>query len=232
MSAAGGGGLGARVTAFFVAPAGPLPRARVEAAPVKTGTRQAPARGKTAIRARAVAVLGPAGAGAFAGDLAVAVARAARSPAAVVCRHGAAAPPAVPLPASPAARRLAARLASHGLEVHVRGRSAVVTLPEGDAAAAAAALRAGAAAGDAPVVLALGGPRGPALEALLDEQQLCVVTSRPEADPSIPALAVAALRARLPAGAVCAVEVAPGPLGRGLRPSRDGPLATVLAALA
>jgi hypothetical protein len=232
VSALGAGGLGARLTAFFVAPAGPTPRARPDAAPAQTGARQAPGRGRIAIRARAVAVLGPAGAGVFAGDLAVALARAARAPAAVVCRHGAASPPALPLPVSPAARRLAARLAAQGLEVEVRGRSAVVALPEDDAAAAAAALRADAAAGDAPVVLALGGPRGAALEALLDEQELCVVTSRPGADATIPALAVAGLRARLPAGGVCAVEVAAGPLGRGVRPARGGPLATVLAALA
>jgi hypothetical protein len=228
VSAAEAGGLGARLTAFFVAPTGSLPRGRAAAVPA----RQAPARDQTAVRARTAAVLGPAGAGAFAGELAVALARAARSPAAVVCRHAAAAAPALPLPVSPAARRLAARLASQGLDVDVRGRCALVALPHEDAAAAAAALRAGAAAGDAPVVLALAGPRGAALEALLDAQELCVVTSRPGADASIPALAVDALRARVPAAVVCAVEVAPGPLGLGVRPARGGPLASVLAALA
>jgi hypothetical protein len=230
--------LGARVAAYFVAAPG-------AARPVAAGTRWGRRRGTEAANARgrervatggrAVAVLGPAGAGAFACELAVALARRVRAPAAVVCRHGAPAP-ALALPAAPAARRLVARLTAQGLAAQGRGRVVVVALPDDDAAAAAAARRAAAAAGEAPVVLALGGPRGAALEALLDGQDLCVVTIRPGARPALAALARAGLEARLGPGAVCTTEVAPRPFGpltasAGTR-GRGGPVAAVLGALA
>jgi hypothetical protein len=229
--------LGARVAAYFVASpeaARPVTSGARWGGRSMTGAERTRGRARLATGGRAVAVLGPAGAGAFACELAVALARRVRAPAAVVCRHGAPVP-ALALPAAPAARRLAGRLGVQGLSAQARGRVVVVALPGDDAAAAAAASRAAAAAGDAPVVLALGGARGAALEALLDGQDLCVVTSRPGAQPALAALARAGLEARLGPGAVCATEVAPRPFGplataAGTR-GRGGAVAAVLGAL-
>jgi hypothetical protein len=107
-------------------------------------------------------------------------------------------------PALPAARRLATRLAARGYDARPAGRLAVVRLAGAGDDAAPAARRALAAAGAAPAVLALGGPRTAAFEELLAEQDLVVVGARSGADPVLTRLAVAGL-----AGAVraCACEV-------------------------
>jgi hypothetical protein len=92
---------------------------------------------------------------------------------------------------SRAARRLASRLAAHGLTVRSRGRLAWVALPaEGAAAAARRAIVAGA-----PAVLALTAPRTAALEPVLAEQDLLVLVTP---DPLGPLARLAALAAHEP----------------------------------
>jgi hypothetical protein len=76
--------------------------------------------------------------------------------------------------ALPGARRLAARLSARGIGASARGRLAWVALPRDDRPAAAAAVQAGAAV-DVPLAVALAGPRTPALDALLADQDLIVV---------------------------------------------------------
>lgn len=126
--------------------------------------------------------------------LGLALAHARHSSAAVVCVWSAS--PGIPLPrapALPAARRLAAALARRGHDARAAGRLACVRLAVDCDAAAAEAQRAGAAAGAAPVVLAIGGPRGPAFEALLEQQDLVVVAVARDADPALARLALAGL---------------------------------------
>jgi hypothetical protein len=67
--------------------------------------------------------------------------------------------------------------------------------------AAAQARRASAAAGSAPVVLALAGPRAAAFDALIAEQDLVVVALPADSDPALARLAVAGLER----GLVCAI---------------------------
>ncbi len=107
-------------------------------------------------------------------------------------------------PATPAPRRLAGALAARGLAARPAGRLALVHLPVGAEDAATAARRAIAAAGAAPTVLALGGPRVAAFDALLAEQDLVVVATPRGTDPALARLALAGL-----AGAVrtCGCEV-------------------------
>jgi hypothetical protein len=155
----------------------------------------------------AVAVLAAAAdAHALGAALGLALAQRRRAPAVAVCvwSAGRSAPPAWRAPALPAARRLAARLAARGYDARPAGRLAVVRLAGCDHDAATAARRALAAAGAAPAVLALGGPRTAAFDALLAAQDLVVVGARSGADPVLTRLAVAGL-----AGAVraCACEV-------------------------
>jgi hypothetical protein len=109
--------------------------------------------------------------------LAGALRAATRAPAAVTAVWSPASPDhhdAAPL-AFPASRRLAARLSARALEASARGRLAWVALPSlpGDAAMAARRV----AVIDAPVVAALGGPRTPALDGLMPEQDLIVVVA-------------------------------------------------------
>jgi hypothetical protein len=112
--------------------------------------------------------------------------------------------PAWRAPALPAARRLAAGLAARGYDARPAGRLAVVRLAGSDEDAAVAARRALAAAGAAPAVLALGGPRAAAFDALLAEQDLVVVGARSGTDPVVTRLAVAGLAG---AARACACEV-------------------------
>jgi hypothetical protein len=94
-------------------------------------------------------------------------------------------------PSSSAARRLAASLAARGLEARACGRGVTVALPVAAAEAVAGTQRAIAAAGAAPVVVVLGGPRDAALDALLAEQRrVAVLTSGGE---QLTALALAGL---------------------------------------
>jgi hypothetical protein len=111
-----------------------------------------------------------------------------------------------------AARRLATALAAREVPSAARGRLAIAA-PTGDAATAApAAARALAAAGAAPTVLALGGPREPAFDALLAEQDLVVLVTRPSASGPLADLALAAVGDVATRAVAC--EVGPTPAGR------------------
>jgi len=229
-----------RIAAYFVAPAderasrhagrpGPHPGAEdadVTSSPARmsAGDRPPPA----------VAVLAPpADAQALGAALALALARARRTPLAVLCvwspQPGGAgwrAPP------RPAAARVATALTARGHEAKAAGRLAVVRLGASCEEAASQALRVSAAAGSAPTVLTLGGPRSAAFDALLAMQDLVVVAVAPTADPALARLATAGLTRVL----ICAVAPAnPGrafaAAGLALLPSMRRALAAPVAAL-
>ena len=225
-----------RIAAFFVAPAGeraggdgrdaaPDDDARGPSRPPTRGSRRP---------APAVAVLAPpADAAALAAALGLALARVHRSPAAVIClwdpraaRSGWRAPP------MPAAARLAKALTARGHEAAAAGRLAIVRLSTSCEEAASQALRASAAAGPAPVVLALAGPRAAAFDELLALQDLVVVAVAPASDPALARLAASGLERAL----TCAVPPAdPGRIlaaaGLALLPSTRRAIAAPVAAL-
>ncbi len=159
-----------------------------------------------------VAVLAPAAAApALAAALALALAHRRRAPAAAVCVWSAAsARPLWRAPALPAAARLAAALVARGHAARASGRLVIVRLAAQCDEAAAEALRVSAAAGSAPTVLALAGPRAAAFDALLSEQDLVVVAVAPGSDPALARLAVADLERGL------ACEVPPARPARSL----------------
>jgi hypothetical protein len=112
-------------------------------------------------------------------------------------------------PAAPATRRAAAALRAAGHTVHATGRLVRVELPAGEEDAAAQA-RAALATTVAPGILALAGPRGPALERLLAQCDLVVVATRPDADDELTALAVAEFEARGVAAIAVPFATSPG----------------------
>ena len=138
-----------------------------------------------------VAVLcAPADAIAVAGAVGLALAAWGRAPCVVVVVWSAAPEAAAArAPARPATRRLAASLAGRGLCARSAGRLAVVHLPTDEAEAVAAARRALAAGGHVPAVLAVAGPRGGPLDALIATQDLALVVLRADAEPSLGHLA-------------------------------------------
>ena len=199
--------VGRRLAAYFVAPAGgstPRDDAMLSAdGRQRRADASAPA-GDPPTRACAVPVAGTptslgvlapaADAPALAAVLALALARRHRAPVAMVCVWSTA--PARPLwraPALPAAARLAAALAARGHEVRASGRLVLVRLAAEAAVAAAEAQRATAAAGPAPTVVVLGGPRAAVFEAVLAAQDLVVVAVAPGSDPALARLALAGL---------------------------------------
>lgn len=95
-------------------------------------------------------------------------------------------------PATTGARRLAASMDARGLVARASGRLVIVTLDDAPPAAAAEAGRASAAAGSAPVVIALCGPRDEAFDHLLAAQDLAVVAAADASDELV-RLGVAAL---------------------------------------
>ncbi|MEY2516647.1 MAG: hypothetical protein QOJ89_4005, partial [bacterium] len=111
-------------------------------------------------------------------------------------------------PALPAARRLGATLAARGHAAVAAGRLAVVRLPPAPEDAAVQARRVIAAAGAAPVVLALGGPRAVAFDALLGEQDLVVVATPRGTDPALARLAIAGLSSATARACACEVPLA------------------------
>jgi hypothetical protein len=82
-------------------------------------------------------------------------------------------------PALPGAAGFAARLSRRGLPATARGRLAWLALPPPCDDAVPMLRHAEAAAGDAPVVLAVARPRDPAVDALLAERDLLVVAAPP-----------------------------------------------------
>jgi len=205
-----------RVAEHFVAPAGGRAphhgqtcadgrRRRAGTAP--TGAPPAGACAVTPPRTPvSVALLAAAGdAPALAAGLALALARRERAPVAVVCVWAAGAAGRTPwrAPALPAAARLASAMAARGHGARASGRLVIVRLAAQSVPAAAEARRVIAAAGAAPTVLALAGPRAAAFDALLDEQDLVVAAVAAGADPALARLAVAGLQR----GVAC--EVAP-----------------------
>lgn len=138
-------------------------------APAAAQTRAQPA---VAVTAAHAAVCGP-GADALGCALALQLRR--RGPVVVCAWEGAARRPA--LPATAGARRLAASMTARGLDVQPSGRLVLVALDAAPSVAAAEAGRVAAAAGDAPVVVALCGPRDGAFDQLLAVQDVAVVAS-------------------------------------------------------
>lgn len=215
--------LARRIAEHFVLPAQARP-------PRASGARGAARRNRRAdaaraggppTRARAVppprapaslAVLAPpADAPALGAALALALARRAHAPAALVCVWApVAGRPLWRAPALPAAARLAAALVARGHDARGSGRLVVVRLASQCDRAASEALRASAAAASVPVVLALAGPRAAAFDALLAQQDLVVVAVAPGAEPALARLAVAGLER----GVAC--EVPPAHAARAL----------------
>jgi len=102
-------------------------------------------------------------------------------------------------PGRPAGLRLARTLRDRDLPARAVGRLVHVTLPAADGDAAAAVARAVAASpAEAPVVIALGGARGPALDGLLVDADLVVVAGPPE-DPRARAAAEGLVASGTPA---------------------------------
>ena len=195
----------------------------------------AAARGATADRRPppAVAVLAPpADAPALAAALGLALARSHRSPAAVLCVWSPDSARGWRAPAMPAAARLAATLTARGHDATAAGRLVLARLGASPDEAAGQALRIGAAAGAAPVVVALAGPRVSAFDELLALQDLVVVGVAVGADPALARLATAGLERAV----TCDVPPAdPGRIlagaGLGLLPSTRRAVAAPVDAL-
>jgi hypothetical protein len=109
-------------------------------------------------------------------------------------------------PALPGTRRLVAALCARGHDARPAGRLALVRLAPQVDDAAAEARRAVAAAGVAPAVLALGGPRVAAFDALLREQDLVVVAVPSGTDPALARLALAGLVSGAARACLCEVS--------------------------
>lgn len=88
----------------------------------------------------------------------------------------------------------------------------IVRLAAAPLDAAREARRAAAAAGDAPTVLALGGPRAAEFEDVLADQDLVVVATPSGTDPALRRLALSGLAAG--ASRACTCDVPPAQLGR------------------
>jgi hypothetical protein len=101
----------------------------------------------------------------------------------------------VSAPATAGARRLAASMHARGLDAVATGRLVLVRLDDDPHVAVAEAEHAAAAAGDAPIVTAICGPRDPAFDALLEAQDCAIVVARDVPD-EVRRLAVAALGPR------------------------------------
>ena len=117
-------------------------------------------------------------------------------------------PPSTPASATtPAARRLAGRLAAHGLDTTARGRLAWLRLGP-DPADAAAQVRRCLALADTPVVLAVAGPRDTAFEPLIAEARHVLAVLPSDADPALQELVTATLP---PGGGAIVAPLRSGP---------------------
>lgn len=140
--------------------------------------------------------------------VALALAAERRCAAALVCvwSPGVAAPVGVGAPPHRAAARLARQLAGDGAAVRATGRLVVARLPADDGEAEAASRELLAQAAPVPVVLALGGPRGPGLQSLLAEQRSVLVAARTDGEPALGRLALS----EHGDAALCPVPAGPG----------------------
>lgn len=232
--------LAQRIAAYFVAPAAESASRRdADRSPPEASADAAHAtrRSRAAAPMRpppAVTVLAPpADAPALGAALGLALARDHHSPVAVLCvwspqhaRVGWRAPP------MPSAARVAATLTARGHDAAAAGRLAVVRLSISCEEAASQALRVAAAAGAAPTVLALAGPRAAAFDELLAMQDLVVVAVSPQSDTGLARLATAGLARAV----TCAIPRAdPGrrlaAAGLALLPSTRRAIAAPLAVL-
>jgi hypothetical protein len=169
-----------RLRDVFVAPGPPAPTPAVLVA-------------ERAVPATLGVLVAPAQAAASGAVLGLAAARAGGSPCALVCRWTGDVADAAPLASAPAvgaARRLASRLSSRGLDGAARGRLVTVRLPPAADEARDAAERAAAAAGEAPTVLVLAGARPPSFDTLLAEADRLVVVASPDAPSGLEHLAL------------------------------------------
>ena len=98
----------------------------------------------------------------------------------------------VSAPRSVGARRLVTSMQARGLDAAASGRLVLVRLDEDPHVAAAEAARAAAAAGEAPVVTAICGPRDPAFDDLLAHQDVTMIAAG-DAPEELLRLGVAAL---------------------------------------
>jgi len=228
-----------RIAAYFVAPSGERATTADRDPDVAGPGERGPAPPGAAVPATrrpppAVAVLAPPpDAAAFAAALGLSLARLHRSPTAVVCLWSPqAARSGWRAPAMPAAARLAKTLAARGHDASAAGRLVFVRLSPSSEEAASQALRASAAAGPAPALLALAGPRAAAFDELLRLQDLVVVAVAPVSDPALARLATTGLERALtcavpPAGFARSLAMA----GLALLPSTRRAVAAPVAAL-
>jgi hypothetical protein len=237
--------LARRVAEHFVAPAGGREareggtsadgrRRTGGATPAADAATPGSAATVPALTAASIGLLAAVGdAPALAAGLGLALAQRERAPAAVICLWSS--PAGRPLwraPALPAAARLACALRARGHVACGSGRLVIVRLVTPCEEAAGEALRVLAAAGSAPSVLALAGPRAAAFDRLLDERDLVVVAVAPGSDPALARLALADLER----GVACAVPPAHpsrslAAAGVALLPSARRALAAPVAAL-
>jgi hypothetical protein len=179
--------------------------------------------------AATVAVLArPADAWAAGGAVALGLLGTARAPVAVVCVWGGGPGPSALAPATPAARRLAGRLAERGHRARAGGRLVIVALDEEVAPACAEAERVAAALPDEPLVVVLAGARDERVDALLARHDRVVVAG------SAPDDAVADLAAANLASIVVPVRVvalAPAAPARALAATGVALLAPLRAAI-
>lgn len=195
-----------RVGRVFVAPA--------DGSPVREAEAEEASRSRTgAVRGEVAAVLAPAD---EVRNLAAAVALAAAGRGvSVVAAWRCTGRPAISAPAGVAARRLAASLVARGLSATASGRLVTVELAEGEREAVAALGPVEAAAGDVPLVLALGGPRGRWFDEALTR---CAAVHVHAADPALAALTVA----RLSEQGIAARALGAGPTGVARRLAGSG----------
>jgi hypothetical protein len=128
--------------------------------------------------------------------VALALRRDARSPTALVLHWAAGHREVSPrAPARPGARRLAASLREGGHRAWASGRLVFVALPDDPVDAEAAAGRAAGAAGRAPCVLVVAGPRPSAIESMLELQDGIVIVPPAQDAAELSALAASSLAA-------------------------------------
>jgi len=168
--------------------------------------RTAPA--KPAQRCSSVALLAGARDAAWLGAaVALGLLRGSQASCALVCvwAHEAQRPVGWASPGVRSSRRLATVLSSRGLNARAAGRLVWVALSADDDVAAAEATRAFAAAANVPVVLAVGGPRGEALDDAVRAQDHVMVFTQPGAPAALAEIAVeglAVVRSRVSAHVV------------------------------